>query len=75
MSSVRTFFFDEKTKIIIFSLQYSIADTGTSLLGGPTSEIAQLNAKLGAIPIASGEVRKMSFLYFSIFAFYYLVYD
>ncbi|CAF0868602.1 unnamed protein product [Rotaria sordida] len=33
----------------------AIADTGTSLLVGPKAEIASLNAKLGAIPIASGE--------------------
>jgi len=35
----------------------SIADTGTSLLVGPKSEIASLNSKLGAIPIPGGEVR------------------
>ncbi len=36
---------------------HSIADTGTSLLVGPQSEIANLNAKLGATPIPGGEVR------------------
>lgn len=33
----------------------AIADTGTSLLVGPKSEIASLNSKLGAIPIPGGE--------------------
>ncbi len=41
---------------IIFDFS-SIADTGTSLLVGPKSEIASLNSKLGAIPIPGGEVR------------------
>jgi hypothetical protein len=36
---------------------YSIADSGTSLLVGPTVEIANLNAKLGATPLPGGEVR------------------
>jgi len=33
----------------------AIADSGTSLLVGPTVEIANLNAKLGAIPLPGGE--------------------
>lgn len=33
----------------------AIADTGTSLLVGPKSEIASLNSKLGAIPIPGGQ--------------------
>lgn len=43
---------------MLFSYHDSIADTGTSLLVGPKAEIASLNAKLGALPIISGEVRK-----------------
>lgn len=33
----------------------AIADSGTSLLVGPTAEIANLNAKLGAFPLPGGE--------------------
>ncbi|CAF1226511.1 unnamed protein product, partial [Didymodactylos carnosus] len=33
----------------------AIADTGTSLLVGPSDEIASLNSKIGAIPIVGGE--------------------
>jgi hypothetical protein len=70
-----------KRKKIIFNsnqsflnlIIFSIADTGTSLLVGPKSEIASLNSKLGAFPIPGGEVstekKTEVFLYLEIYLF------
>ncbi len=56
-----------------FVLFDSIADSGTSLIVGPTVEIANLNAKLGATPLPGGEVRTTKNLISILFWFLFSI--